>query len=99
MNRTFFIAMLTVLLTPSLAVAQSQDLPKFEVAAEFTTLERDDFSGQRTEPGFGGRFTYNLNRIFSSRSGGLLLSEAMFSVPEQRSHHRRAGGSEGRETV
>ena len=50
--------------------AQSQDLPKFEVAAEFTTLERDDFPARRTEPGFGGRFTFNFNRVFSLETAG-----------------------------
>ena len=46
------------------AQSQPQELPKFEVAAEFTTLEREAFDG-RTEPGFGARFTYNLNKMFS----------------------------------
>jgi hypothetical protein len=50
--------------------AQSQDVPKFEVAAEFTTLERDEFNGKRTDPGFGGRFTFNFNRVFSLETAG-----------------------------
>ncbi|HEV8430961.1 MAG TPA: hypothetical protein VGQ41_23865 [Pyrinomonadaceae bacterium] len=50
--------------------AQSQELPKFEVAGEFTTLERDSFTGNSTEPGFGGRFTFNLNRIVSLETAG-----------------------------
>lgn len=79
MNRTLFlIAMLTVLLTPSPAVAQSQELPKFEVAAEFTTLERDDITGQRTDPGFGGRFTYNLNRVFALEAAGYFFPKSCF---------------------
>ena len=44
MNRTRFLAaMISVFLLHSAAFAQSQDLPKFEVAAEFTTLEREEF--------------------------------------------------------
>ena len=48
MNK-FGVAMIVVFLVQSAALSQSQELPKFEVAAEFTTLERDDFSG-RTSP-------------------------------------------------
>jgi hypothetical protein len=73
MKRRFFIgAALTLLLLQShaLSQSQSQDLPKFEVAGEFTTMERDDFQGSRTEPGFGGRFTFNLNRVFSLEAAG-----------------------------
>jgi hypothetical protein len=71
MNKTHFVvAMLSVFLMQSQALAQSQEVPKFEVAAEFTTLERDNFFENRTEPGFGGRFTYNLNRVFSLEGAG-----------------------------
>ena len=77
MNRTLFlVAMIAVLTTP--VFVQSQDLKKFEVAAEFTTLERDDFTGQRTEPGFGGRFTYNLNRVFALEAAGYFFPKRCF---------------------
>ena len=77
MNRTLFVvAMITVLMTP--AFAQTQDLKKFEVAAEFTTLERDEFTGQRTDPGFGGRFTYNLNRVFALEAAGYFFPKRCF---------------------
>lgn len=70
MTRTrVFTAMIVMFLMHSQALAQSQDVPKFEVAAEFTTLERDDFRG-RTEPGFGGRFTFNFNRVFALETAG-----------------------------
>ena len=59
--------------------AQSQELPKFEVAAEFTTLERDAFTGNRTEPGFGGRFTFNLNRVVSFETAGYFFPKRCFS--------------------
>lgn len=71
MNRTsLFAAVLCIFLLPSIALSQSQDLPKFEVAGEFTTLERGDFSGRSTDPGVGGRFTFNLNRVFSLETAG-----------------------------
>ena len=68
MNR-FLIALLTVFLLQSQAQAQSEELPKFEVAAEFATLHRESFSS-RTDLGFGGRFTYNLNQVFSLEGVG-----------------------------
>lgn len=71
MTRICLLMAISVLfLLHSQTFAQSQDVPKFEVAAEFTTLERDDFSGGRTEPGFGGRFTFNFNRVFSLETAG-----------------------------
>ena len=70
MKKTCFIAAFVILLAQSQAFSQSDELPKFELAAEFTTLEREDFGGRRTEPGFGGRFTYNLNRVFSLETAG-----------------------------
>ncbi len=79
MNRTnFLIAVISVFLLHSVAFSQSQDLPKFELAGEFTTLERDDFDG-RTEPGLGGRFTYNLNRIFSLEAAGYFFPKECFN--------------------
>jgi hypothetical protein len=77
MNRTLFlVAMIAVLTTP--VFAQSQDVPKYEVAAEFTTFERDDFSGRRTEPGLGGRFTYNLNRVIALEAAGYFFPRRCF---------------------
>lgn len=79
MNKTCFMtAMLVVFLVPSTALAQSQEVPKFEVAAEFTTLERDDFSGKRTDPGFGARFTYNLNSVFAFETAAYLFPKECF---------------------
>ena len=68
MNR-FLLAILAVLLFQTLALSQSTETPKFEVAGEFTTLEREEF-GRRTEPGIGARFTFNLNRIVSLETAG-----------------------------
>lgn len=52
------------------ALAQSQDLPKFEFGGEFTTLEREGFGERRTEPGVGGRFTFNVNRSLAFETAG-----------------------------
>jgi hypothetical protein len=77
MNR-FLIAILTVLLWQSQAQSQATETPKFEVAAEFTTLARDSFGG-RTDPGFGARFTYNLNRVVSLETAGYFFPQKCFS--------------------
>jgi len=61
------------------ALAQSQDPPKYEVAAEFTSLERDGFGAKRTEPGFGGRFTFNLNRAVALETATYYLPKRCFS--------------------
>ena len=80
MNRTSFLtAVISVFLLHSVALSQSQDLPKFELAGEFTTFERDDFGRGRTEPGLGGRFTYNLNRTFSLEAAGYFFPKECFN--------------------
>jgi hypothetical protein len=66
MNKICFLAAIVIVfVVQSAARSQSPDPPKFEVAGEFTTLERESFLDRITNPGFGGRFTYNLNRVFS----------------------------------
>ena len=79
MNRSLFIVAVVLLLqSPAVSQSQSQQLPKFEVAGEFTTLEREDFTGLRTDPGVGGRFTYNLNRVFSLEAAGYYFPKRCF---------------------
>jgi hypothetical protein len=61
-------------LSPSYVTAQTQtqtdEVPKFEVGAQFTSLTKaDNFNGS-TEPGFGGRFTFNLNRSVALEAVG-----------------------------
>lgn len=90
MNK-FGVAIVVVLLVQSAALSQSQELPKFEVAAEFTTLERDDFS-RRTEPGLGGRFTYNLNKVFSIEAAGYYFPKRCFSCRNNGSITEVLGG-------
>jgi hypothetical protein len=61
---------------PALA-QQSEELPKFEVAGEFTTLEREEFQ-RRTDPGFGGRFTFNLNKVVALEAAGYFFPKRCF---------------------
>jgi hypothetical protein len=83
MNRICFLAAIVVVFVgQSTARSQSQDPPKFEVAGEFTTLQRDPpigFSvGKRTVAGLGGRFTYNLSSVFSFEGAGYFFPEDCF---------------------
>ena len=77
MNR-ILIVIAAIFLMQSQALAQTEPLRKFEVAAEFTTLEREAFSQRRTEPGLGGRFTYNLNEVFSLEAAGYFFPKRCF---------------------
>src|SRR5688572_28469091 len=69
-RRLFFLAIACLVLVQSSSLAQSQDLPKFEVAGEFTTVEREMFGERRTEPGVGTRFTFNFNRSLAFETAG-----------------------------
>lgn len=90
MNRTSFLAAM-ILFVHSVGLAQSTELPKFEVAAEFTSLERGDFT-DRTDPGFGGRFTYNLNRVFSLEAAGYFFPKECFSCANNGRVTQAVGG-------
>jgi hypothetical protein len=50
------------------APAQSDDLPKVELGAQFTSITKPSYGS--TEPGFGGRFTFNLNRSVALEAVG-----------------------------
>jgi hypothetical protein len=52
------------------ARAQSDDVPKVEVGIQFTSLTKPDNNNAATEPGFGGRFTFNLNRSVALEAVG-----------------------------
>ncbi|HET9527277.1 MAG TPA: hypothetical protein VFO99_13980 [Pyrinomonadaceae bacterium] len=69
-RRFLLLAISSLLLIPSNVVAQTQDLPKFEIAGEFSTLERDGFGNKQTEPGVGARFTFNFNRSLAFETAG-----------------------------
>lgn len=72
-------AMMVLCCAPFQALPQTQDPPKFEVAAEFTTFERGSFFDHRTEPGLGGRFTYNLNKTFALEAAGYFFPKQCFN--------------------
>ena len=63
------VALLCPLFVPE-AKAQSDDLPKFEIGAQFTSITKPDNNNGATEPGFGGRFTFNFNRKFALEAVG-----------------------------
>ena len=77
MNKALFVVVV-ICLVQMQALAQSEELPKFEVAGEFTTLGREAFSQRRTEPGFGGRFTYNLNKTVAFEGAGYFFPKECF---------------------
>ena len=49
---------------------QTEEPFKFEVGGHFTTITKPSFNNGDTEPGFGGRFTYNINRTFAIEAVG-----------------------------
>ena len=79
MNRIqFLIALIGLLLVHSHLVAQTPDVPKYEVAAEFTSMDRNNFAGG-AEAGVGARFTFNLNKTFSLETAAYHFPRTCFS--------------------
>ena len=74
----FVMALIVVCLACAHAFAQAEDLPKFEIAAEFTTLERERFNQRRTEPGVGARFTFNLNESVALEAASYFFPKRCF---------------------
>ena len=72
------IALMSVLLVQSTVLAQTSDVPKYEVAGEFTSMQRENFSGG-TESGVGARFTFNLNKMFSLETAAYYFPRTCFS--------------------
>jgi hypothetical protein len=68
------------------AQAQADEPPRFEVGAQFSSLSINNGFETRTEPGFGGRFTYNLTDNFA------LEAEGNFFPHNDRSNAFRTGG-------
>ncbi len=68
------------------ARAQSDELQKFEVGAQFSSLSIDKGGETRTEAGFGGRFTYNVTENFA------LEAEGNFFPRNDRFNAFRTGG-------
>ena len=58
---------ISLLLSPLNTRAQSTDMPKYEVAADFTSIT---FGPGDTKLGLGGRLTYNLNKHAALEAAG-----------------------------
>jgi hypothetical protein len=57
-----------------------EELPKYEVGAQFSSFSIDNGFGTRTEPGVGGRFTYNLTeRLALEAEGNFFPRQNQFS--------------------
>ncbi len=52
------------------AKAQTDELPKFEVGVHYTSITKPSFGNGDTEPGLGGRLTYNINRSVAVEAVG-----------------------------
>jgi hypothetical protein len=50
--------------------AQTEEIPKLELGVHFTTITKPGFNDGDTEPGFGGRVTFNLNRSVALEAVG-----------------------------
>jgi len=72
-------AVIFVCLAQSQVFSQTEELPKFEVAAEFTTLERESFGRRSTEPGLGARFTYNINKTVALEAASYFFPKQCFN--------------------
>jgi hypothetical protein len=92
MTRTSFFALTVFLLSASQTFSQVQEPPNFEVAAEFTTLDRAGYLSHKTEPGFGGRFTYNLNRNFALEAAGYFFPNNCYECPDRGRMAEALGG-------
>jgi hypothetical protein len=76
MNRkSMQLVFVCLLLANSSAFAQSENVPKYEIAAEFTALERANFGERTAELGLGARFTYNLNETFALETAGYFFPD------------------------
>ena len=78
MTRKLLLVISLLLIQPTV-FAQTQDVPKLELGAEFASLVRDNFGGTKSDAGFGGRITYNLNENFALESAGYFFPERCFN--------------------
>lgn len=74
MSRNGFLLLAVIWISLSVAhgnvQAQTDDPPRYEVGAQFTSITKPDYNGGATEPGFGGRFTFNLNKSVALEAVG-----------------------------
>ena len=92
MYRTqLLVAMIGLLLVQSPVLAQSSDVPKYEVAAEFTSMNRNNFSGGM-EAGVGARLTFNLNKTFALETAAYHFPRTCFSCEHNGTVTQVVGG-------
>jgi hypothetical protein len=66
MSKKLFLAtVMLILVIPSTGLSQTEEPPRYEIAAEFSALGRSVFGGKRLEPAVGARFTFNFNKNFA----------------------------------
>jgi hypothetical protein len=70
MRPNLILASLAIALFCSTDLIAQSDTKKMEVGPLFTSITKPDFFGGRTEPGFGGRFTFNLTENFAAEAEG-----------------------------
>ena len=73
--------MIAVFALPGAARAQADETPRVEVGLQFSSLSftRVVFSDTHTEPGFGGRITYNLNDQVALEAEGNFFPKKNFA--------------------
>jgi hypothetical protein len=59
--------------------AQSDNPPRFEVGADFSSITKTDSFDHNTEPGIGGRFTFNLNKTVALEAATYFFPDKCFS--------------------
>jgi len=91
-RRSMQLVIVCLLFVSSNGFAQSQDVPKYELGVEFTTLEREQFGSKKAEAGVGARFTYNLNETFAFEAAGYLFPERCFSCANGGRMHQIVAG-------
>jgi hypothetical protein len=78
----FFVLVFLMSLNAALAqdnqtqTTTADELPRFEVGAQFSSLNRDGEGGRN---GFGGRFTYNFNKYLAAEAEGNLYPGREFN--------------------
>jgi hypothetical protein len=74
MNSTFLVLATIFLLLLNQPISAQSTEGKIELGPQFTALTLfDEFGGDVTEPGFGGRLTYNVNRKIAFEAEGSLF--------------------------
>jgi hypothetical protein len=71
MRRMLIVASLAIALSYSSNTLMAQDeIKRYELGAQFTSITKPDFFGSKTEPGLGGRFTFNVNEKVALEAEG-----------------------------